>query len=546
MLFSSVERHSRKGGVMVDKWRLLDTGRRSAAENMALDHVLLECKARGLTPNTLRILRFKPPAVLVGYHQDVEHEVRLEYVKKAGIHVNRRITGGGAIYFDETSIGWEIIASKDSIPNYGRIEELFKTMCEGAVRALKILGVEASFRPKNDIEVRGRKISGTGGTERGGAILFQGTLLVDFDVETMVKALRIPIVKLKDKELKSAKERVTCLNWELGYTPKYDVIREAIISGFKEVFKVEFVEGGLYEVEEELYKRELPYFKSEEWIYLDRRSSREPTIVYSLSKKPGGLVRVSLALDDERNVIKSVLITGDFFIFPPRTIYDLEARLKFTPANPSEIEEVVYGFFEENKPKMPGLKPQDFVELIVECLEKASYKSKYGLNSEEINEIYFVTSRASRVLEGECDYLLLPYCAKDLECELRRREGCIKCGSCSIGEAYQLAEEAGLKPITIQNFEHLIEVLNHIKSIGGRGYVGCCCEAFYQKHRDELEEVGVPGILINIDATTCYDLGKAEEAYRGEFEVKTELKLGILKKVLSSIHSSRRLSVGTL
>ncbi|MHA1581019.1 MAG: lipoate--protein ligase family protein [Candidatus Baldrarchaeia archaeon] len=84
---------------MRSKWRFLDTGLRSAAENMALDDVILECKARNLIPNTVRLLRFRPPAVLVGYHQNVEQEVRLDYVKEKGIDVNRRITGGGANIF---------------------------------------------------------------------------------------------------------------------------------------------------------------------------------------------------------------------------------------------------------------------------------------------------------------------------------------------------------------------------------------------------------------------------------------------------------------
>lgn len=514
-------------------WRFLDTGFKSAAENMALDHVLLECKAKGLTPNTFRLLRFRPPAVLIGYHQDLEHEVRLDYVKKRGIDVNRRITGGGAIYFDETSIGWEIIASKESIPNSAKLENLFKTMCKGAIKALKKLGIEASFRPKNDIEVRGRKISGTGGTENGNAILFQGTLLVDFDVETMIKALKIPIVKLKDKELKSVKERITCLKWELGYTPSYESIKKALREGFEETLKIKFRDGHLTTEEIELYKHMLPYFKSKNWIYLDRRRTSSD-VVYAITKKPGGLIRVTLAIDDETKIIKSILITGDFFAFPKRAIYDLEARLKFTRAAPEEIKKTVSDFMKKEKLIIPGITPEDIIELILEAVEKTSLK-KYGIKSEELNNIFPITRDARKVLEGKCDYLLLPYCAKEPDCEFRRKEGCLKCGKCDIGLAYELAEKAGLKPITIQNFEHLINTLNHIRENGGKGYIGCCCEAFYQKHREDLEKIGIPGILIDINSTTCYDLEKAEEAYRGEFNIKTELKIHLLEKLINNI-----------
>ena len=51
---------------------------------------------------------------------------------------------------------------------------------------------------------------------RGMFFLFLGTLLVEcLDIITMTKALRITIEKLKDKEIDQAKDRVTCLKWEL-------------------------------------------------------------------------------------------------------------------------------------------------------------------------------------------------------------------------------------------------------------------------------------------------------------------------------------------
>jgi lipoate-protein ligase A len=74
-----------------------------------------------------------------------------------------------------------------TIPNVN----LFQTLCLPVITALAMLGLKADFRPRNDIEINGKKISGTGGTESDDAFLFQGTMLVDFDVNTMLKALRI-------------------------------------------------------------------------------------------------------------------------------------------------------------------------------------------------------------------------------------------------------------------------------------------------------------------------------------------------------------------
>src|SRR4030042_7220048 len=96
----------------METWRLLDTGARSASENMALDEILLELKAADEIPNTLRFLQFANPSVLVGHHQCVEEEVRLDYCRAKGIEINRRLTGGGALYWGRQELGGEIYISQ--------------------------------------------------------------------------------------------------------------------------------------------------------------------------------------------------------------------------------------------------------------------------------------------------------------------------------------------------------------------------------------------------------------------------------------------------
>ncbi|NQU14375.1 MAG: lipoate--protein ligase, partial [Desulfobacteraceae bacterium] len=85
----------------VQNWRLLDTGKRTAAENMCLDETILEARGKGVVPNTFRFLQFQPHCCLVGFHQSVEQEIREDYCTRKRIHINRRITGGGTIYFGE-------------------------------------------------------------------------------------------------------------------------------------------------------------------------------------------------------------------------------------------------------------------------------------------------------------------------------------------------------------------------------------------------------------------------------------------------------------
>lgn len=513
----------------MESWRLLVTGARRAHENIALDNALLNARDRHATVNSLRLLKYSPPAVLVGYHQSVEQEVRVEYCAAQGIDINRRITGGGAIYFDESQVGWEIVASREMEAFPKRVDRLYEKVSQVAVEALKEMGLEAEFRPKNDIEVGGRKVSGTGGTMEGSAFLFQGTLLVDFDVNTMLRALRIPTEKLKDKEVESVKERVTCLRWELGYAPGYEEIEKAFTRGFQSVFGELPGMGELARKELELYEASLAKFSSNSWVYGMRRTPEQRFTLHSAKKGEGGLIRLNLAADLEARKIHFALITGDFFAFPKRAILDLEARFKDHPLELKEIAATVESFFREERPEIPGIRAEDFVDVFSKALEKVSLLEK-GFTLEEVNRIFTVAGSYEDIKEA--GFLLLPYCAKAVNCELRYEDSCTKCGKCSVGSAYEMAERLKLEPLTIVNYEHLEDTLKWLKRQGYSAFFGSCCESFFTKHYDDFERMGLKGILVDIEDTTCYDLGREEEAYRGRFEGETSLKLDLLEKVL--------------
>jgi lipoate-protein ligase A len=521
----------------VKTWRLLDPGVRSASEHMALDEAVLKARAKDRVPNTVRFLQFSPDCVLVGWHQSVAEEVRLEYCRNEGIDINRRITGGGAILFDRPQLGWELIASKDDLNLSVATKELFEWICQAAINGLKTLGVTASFRPRNDIEIEGRKISGTGGTEEGSAFLFQGTLLIDFDADKMIKSLRIPTEKLKDKELESVKERVTCLREQLGVVPDISTIKGAIAFGFERAFNVKLEASPLTLYEKMLLEKKLPKFSSHAWIYGMRTSLSDDDTVRAAHKGDGGLIRASLKLNSKRKRITSALITGDFFAFPKRAIFDLEAKLKDSAADVRTVTDKVFRFFEDSKPDIPGLSPSDFADVLVKALDKLGF-SKYGLSLTQANSITTVCSKFDDLLQKEIQYLLLPYCSKLPECEFRYQKACTECSKCTCGDGYKLAGQYGMEAITIINFEDLIETLEGLKRAGEEAFVGCCCEPFYIKHAEDFEKVGLPGILIDIDNNTCYDLGKERDAYFGRFENQTHLQLDLLEKVLSILNKS--------
>lgn len=510
-------------------WRLLDTGPRSAAENMTLDETLLELRASGKIPPTLRFLQFSNPTVLVGHHQSVEEEVRLGYCRSHGIEINRRLTGGGALYWGEKELGWEIYISRGDPRISSSIEDLYRKMGEAAALGFRHLGVRAYFRPRNDIEIQGRKISGMGGTEFSGAILFQGTLLVDFDVNEMLRSLRIPTEKLQDKEIESVKDRVTCLKWELGRTTSIQTIKASLARGFEEAFGVKFENESLTLEEENICKTKLPYFSSYDYVFQTRNSLPRRKTVSSLLKAPGGLVRISIALDSKARVINQILITGDFFAYPKRTIFDLESFLKNSKATTSNIRDMVRSFFAREKPKIPGVGENHLIQAIEEALQKVDLLPE-GFSEEETHHLFPVLKPFQEVKKPEV--LLLPYCAKQVECVYRNAKGCDECGRCSVGDAAQMARSFGMNPVTIQNYEELESTLLGLKYSGATKFIGSCCEPFYGKHRPDFERIGLPGILVDVERSTCYDLGKEKEALKGHFENQTHLNLPLLKRVM--------------
>jgi len=349
-------------------WRVIDTGVRTAAENMALNKTLLEAHQQGLIPHTLRFLQFKPSALL-GFHQSAEQELRIDYCKENNIEIQRRMTGGGAIYFDETQIGWELYLDK-KVFGTADMAVIAEKICNAAADGISRLGVNAKFRPRNDIEVDGKKISGTGGAFDGDSILYQGTLLIDFDIERMLRVLRIPAEKLSDKAISSARERMVNLKELLGVAPDMTLVKKTIAGAFADAFDVQFEQAqALSEAEDVLFKESMAEIDTPEWVYQHNQPEVDGPIAQGIYKAQGGLIRASVSFDKNRNIIKQVWLTGDYFVTPRRIINDLEAHLKDTALD--KLEEKALQFFANSPAKMLMLEPNDFVTAINTALESA-------------------------------------------------------------------------------------------------------------------------------------------------------------------------------
>ncbi len=360
------------------RFRVIDTGIRDGRSNIAFDRALIDARLAGEIPDTIRFLRFRP-AALVGVHQILSHEVRLDYCREHGIQVGRRITGGGGLYLDEGQIGWELVFARDTL-GISDLQELTRRICEAAAdginrMGLSARGLEARYRPRNDIEVDGRKISGTGGIFDGDVLFYQGTLLIDFDPADMIAALKVPVAKLAKRDLDSARSRIVTLRELLGDDlPTLDEIYAALLAGLADGLGIT-PEWGEISADEEARAQEAhdEEIGSDEYVAsLDAPEVAGNIQSASLTTK-GGTLRADIRLEGaDGTIIREALITGDLFVTPPRTVFDLEAHLRGVAADKAGA--AVEAFFAADGPgagaDLLALAPADFRALIEAALRQ--------------------------------------------------------------------------------------------------------------------------------------------------------------------------------
>jgi lipoate-protein ligase A len=233
--------------------------------SMAIDEALLILNAEKKSPNTVRFWRWLPSAVSLGCFQSLEREVDLEAARRHGVDIVRRITGGGAVFHDhQGELTYSLVCGEEDMPR--DIVESYKIICDGIVQGLKQLGIPAEFRPINDVQVNGKKISGSAQTRRWGSLLQHGTILISPDVRLMFELLKVSPEKISDKFISSVFERVTTIERELGRRPSFEQVREAMIKGFERALNVDLVEGELTRAELDFAAKLRPKYASKEWL----------------------------------------------------------------------------------------------------------------------------------------------------------------------------------------------------------------------------------------------------------------------------------------
>ncbi|MEM2227203.1 MAG: biotin/lipoate A/B protein ligase family protein [Candidatus Bathyarchaeia archaeon] len=362
------------------KWRLIDLGLIEPLKAQTFYEAVAFNVDKGLSLNTIILCQPENPYVCIGFHQELEKEVNIEYCRINNLPIIRRSQGGGATYLDKNQIFYQIIARKETPIIPSKIEDLFEKFLSVTVYVYRQLGLQAEFKALNDVIVNGKKISGNGAGQFGdNTIILVGNIILDLDYEAMAQVLKVPDEKFRDKMVKSMKEWVTSLKRELGYIPDVSKIKSLLIQGYEEILGIKLIPSKPTEEEERVWKEEVkPRHLSREWLYQEGRTDNiqeravkiaDGVKVVQADYKAGKLIRVTAELIGEK--ILNLTFSGDFFMIPENKLRELELRLKNLTLDKKQILERIKLFYEESNVQTPGIKPEDFAEAIMKLKKLA-------------------------------------------------------------------------------------------------------------------------------------------------------------------------------
>ncbi len=241
---------------------------RDAFTNMALDEAMLKLRVKGLIDDTVRVYRWAPSAVSIGYFQRIRDVVNIAECLRNGIDIVRRQTGGGAVlHMYDGEVTYSFVTLPGTVVPRN-IKESFRVVCEAIVESLRLIGANAEFKPVNDVVIGGKKVSGNAQTRKYGGFLQHGTILTRLDTELMSRVLIVPGEKLKDKGVTTIKGRVTSLEKELGRKVDFIEVSKALKQGFEKVFKTKLKESSFTDEELKTACKLRHKYLDPDWTYM--------------------------------------------------------------------------------------------------------------------------------------------------------------------------------------------------------------------------------------------------------------------------------------
>jgi len=202
-------------------WNILDTGVRSAKENMKLDAELLET----LDSHTSPILHFydwKCDSATFGYFVNPSEFLNMSEAKKRGLELAKRPTGGG-IVFHVWDLAFSILIpaehphfSENTLENYHFVNQAVLSSVTDFLSdrgSLELITQDAkaldpsckrfcmAMPTKYDVVLQGKKIAGAAQRKTKKGFLHQGTIALKMPAREYLESVLLPGTKVLEATL---------------------------------------------------------------------------------------------------------------------------------------------------------------------------------------------------------------------------------------------------------------------------------------------------------------------------------------------------------
>lgn len=268
------------------EWRLIKDSYHTGFMNMAIDEAIMIAHREGLVPPTIRFYQWSPPAVSLGYFQDLQKEIDVDVCQDMGIDIVRRPTGGKAVLHDKELTYSFIIRENHPLVN-NSILETYKKISGGMIRGLSYIGVTAELVPlrekseihhsdfksicfsvpsQYEVQVEGKKIVGSAQVRKREIVLQHGSLLIELEKDKLFSVFNFPSAQIRERFKK--RFNATSLEEILKRKINFSELSEILPRGFEKEFGVRLLEGKLTEEEEKISKELLENkYLTYEWNY---------------------------------------------------------------------------------------------------------------------------------------------------------------------------------------------------------------------------------------------------------------------------------------
>lgn len=327
--------------LFIDNQGITDPRINLAIEEYALKDLDIE--------ETYLLFYINEPSIIIGKNQNTVEEINTEYVEDNGIHVVRRLSGGGAVYHDLGNLNFSFITKDD-----GDSFHNFQKFTEPVTEALQKLGVNAELSGRNDLMAEGRKISGNAQFSTKGRMFSHGTLLFDSEIESVVSALKVKKDKIESKGIKSIRSRVANISEFLDEKITIEEFRTLLL---KNIFG-DLGEIPEYKLTDEDWER-IHQLSRERYQNWDWNYGRSPKFDLQHSYRfPVG--QIDIRLNVTKGKIEGCKIYGDFF--GVGDVSEIENKLTGIRYEKSEVEKALEGL--EIKHYFGNVTKEEFVNLV--------------------------------------------------------------------------------------------------------------------------------------------------------------------------------------